>query len=119
MKTRTLGDDKDWDGFSVEVKWKGGSANSYGGSPVLVDSVRVRNPYAIAALYNYDAESIPGRWVFPYTVLANNKLWLQIHAAERLTFDRLVGTDIVIDDPPSQLHEIMGPFTLRLENFTS
>jgi hypothetical protein len=49
MKTRQLTDDPRWGGFEVQVKWKGGSRNGYGGFPVLVDSVRIRNPYAIAA----------------------------------------------------------------------
>jgi hypothetical protein len=53
MKTRTLADDLNYDGFDVQVKWKGGSRNNYGGTAVLVDSIRVPNPYAIALLYDY------------------------------------------------------------------
>jgi hypothetical protein len=53
MKTRTLTDDPNYNGFDVQVKWKGGSRNNYGGTAVLVDSIRVPNPYAIALLYNY------------------------------------------------------------------
>ncbi|MEM4305734.1 MAG: hypothetical protein QXD61_07145 [Candidatus Caldarchaeum sp.] len=114
MKTRALTDDKNWDGFDVQVKWKGGSRNSYGGQPVLVDSVRVVNPYAIAALYNYEAEDIFGGWVFPYTTLANNKFWLKIHKAASVD----IAGD-VIDDPIPTWLEIMGPFTLTLTNFDS
>jgi hypothetical protein len=54
MKTRTLTDDPNYDGFDVQVKWKGGSRNNYGGTAVLVDSIRVPNPYAIALLYDYE-----------------------------------------------------------------
>jgi hypothetical protein len=49
MKTRQLTDDPRWGGFEVQVKWKGGARNGYGGSAVLVDSLRIKNPYAIAA----------------------------------------------------------------------
>ncbi|MDW8360499.1 MAG: hypothetical protein RMK31_07970, partial [Candidatus Caldarchaeum sp.] len=90
MKTRALTDDKDWDGFEVLVKWKGGSRNSYlgyGARPVLVDSIRVPNPYAIATLYNYATESFWGRWVFPTTPLANNKLLVYVHSADRIEID--------------------------------
>jgi hypothetical protein len=112
LKTRTLADDPNYDGFDVQVKWKGGSRNNYGGTPVLVDSVRVKNPYAIALLWNYEAEDIFGGWVFPYTVLANNKLWIQIHSAASVT----TPTDTITDPNPTTL-EIMGPFTLTITDF--
>ncbi len=114
MKTRQLTDDPNYDGFDVQVKWKGGSRNSYGGESVLVDSVRVKNPYAIAALYSYTAEDIFGGWVFPYTELANNKFWLKIHKAASVSID-----GDTIDDPIPTLLEIMGPFSLALTNFDS
>ncbi|MEM4238496.1 MAG: hypothetical protein QXP49_02180, partial [Nitrososphaerota archaeon] len=114
MKTRQLSDDKNWDGFDVQVKWKGGSRNSYGGEAVLVDSVRVKNPYAIALLYSYADEDIFGGWVFPYTELANNKFWLKIHKAASVDIDG----DTIVDPIPTLL-EIMGPFSLTLTNFDS
>ncbi|MEM0445052.1 MAG: hypothetical protein QXY54_03685, partial [Nitrososphaerota archaeon] len=114
MKTRQLSDDKNWDGFDVQVKWKGGSRNSYGGESVLVDSVRVKNPYAIALLYSYTAEDIFGGWVFPYTTLANNKFWLKIHKAASVSIDGYNR-----DDPIPTLLEIMGPFSLTLTGFDS
>jgi hypothetical protein len=45
-------------------------------SAVLVDSIRVPNPYAIALLYDY----VRGKYLRQmwYTVLANNKLLIQI-----------------------------------------
>jgi hypothetical protein len=118
MKTRTLADDPDYDGFDVQVKWKGGSRNNYGGTAVLVDSIRVRNPYAIALLYNYGTDALFGQWVFPYTVLANNKLWLQIHAAQRIVINHILGTTTITDPDPTKL-EVMGRYTLVLENFDS
>ncbi|MEM4294177.1 MAG: carboxypeptidase-like regulatory domain-containing protein [Candidatus Caldarchaeum sp.] len=114
MKTRQLSDDLNWDGFDVQVKWKGGSRNSYGGQPVLVDSIRVKNPYAIAALYNYEDEDIFGGWVFPYTELANNKFWLMIHKAAQVD----ISGDTIYDPNPTWL-EIMGPFSLVLTGFDS
>jgi hypothetical protein len=112
MKTRDLGDDINYDGFDVQIKWKGGSRNSYGGSAVLVDSIRVPNPYAIALLYDYVGENIFGSWVFPYTVLANNKLLIQIHRAVSVS----IGPDTITDPKPTML-EIMGPFTLTISGF--
>ncbi len=111
MKTRTLADDPNYDGFDVQVKWKGGSRNNYGGTPVLVDSIRVKNPYAIALLYDYVNDAPFGGWVFPYTVLANNKLWLMIHDAEAIT------GDISVTDPVQTMLEVMGPFGLLLTDF--
>jgi hypothetical protein len=118
MKTRTLTDDPDYDGFDVQVKWKGGSRNNYGGTAVLVDSIRVRNPYAIALLYDYVNDALFGGWVFPYTVLANNKLWLQIHAAERIVISHILGTTTIDDPIPTKL-EVMGTYELTLSNFDS
>jgi hypothetical protein len=114
MKTRTLTDDPNYDGFDVQVKWKGGSRNNYGGTAVLVDSIRVPNPYAIALLYDYRFEMPFGGWVFPYTVLANNKLWIQIHSAASVD----IAGDTITDPNPTML-EVMGPFSLRLTNFDS
>jgi hypothetical protein len=119
MKTRTLTDDPNYDGFDVQVKWKGGSRNNYGGTAVLVDSIRVPNPYAIALLYDYVIEAPFGGWVFPYTVLANNKLWLQIHTASSISLD-LDGDgspDVTVDDPNPTMLEIMGPFTFSITDF--
>jgi hypothetical protein len=112
MKTRTLADDPNYDGFDVQVKWKGGSRNNYGGTPVLVDSIRVPNPYAIALLYDYVNDELFGGWVFPYTVLANNKLWIQIHRAASVT----IPPDIITDPIPTML-EIMGPFIFVITGF--
>jgi hypothetical protein len=114
MKTRTLTDDPNYNGFDVQVKWKGGSRNNYGGTAVLVDSIRVPNPYAIALLYNYVRERPFGGWVFPYTVLANNKLWLQIHRAASVT----IGSTTITDPNPTKL-EVMGPFSLTITDFDS
>jgi hypothetical protein len=118
MKTRTLTDDPNYNGFDVQVKWKGGSRNNYGGTAVLVDSIRVPNPYAIALLYNYVREGPFGGWVFPYTVLANNKLWLQIHEAETVVINHILGTDTISDPIPTKL-EIMGRYLLALSAFDS
>jgi hypothetical protein len=113
MKTRTLTDDPNYDGFDVQVKWKGGSRNNYGGTAVLVDSIRVPNPYAIALLYDYVSEGPFGGWVFPYTVLANNKLWLQIHEAESIS------GAITATNPNPTILEVMGPFSLTVTDFDS
>jgi hypothetical protein len=118
MKTRTLTDDPDYDGFDVEVRWKGGSRNSYGGTAVLVDSIRVENPYAVALLYDYVNKGPFGGWVFPYTVLANNKLWLQIHRAASVTIT-IGATTITITDPNPTMLEVMGPFSLTVTDFNS
>jgi hypothetical protein len=112
MKTRTLTDDPNYDGFDVQVKWKGGSRNNYGGTAVLVDSIRVPNPYAIALLYDYVNDELFGGWVFPYTVLANNKLWIQIHSAASVD----IAGDTITDPNPTML-EIMGPFTFTISGF--
>jgi hypothetical protein len=112
MKTRTLADDPNYDGFDVQVKWKGGSRNNYGGTAVLVDSIRVPNPYAIALLYDYVNDELFGGWVFPYTVLANNKLWIQIHSAASVD----IAGDTITDPNPTML-EIMGPFTFTITGF--
>ncbi|MEM4384600.1 MAG: hypothetical protein QXU44_11170, partial [Candidatus Caldarchaeum sp.] len=90
MKTRQLSDDINYDGFNVNVRWAGGSRNSYmafGARPVLVDSIRVPNPYAIATLYNYATEAPWGGWVFPTTTLANNKLLVYVHTADTIEID--------------------------------
>jgi hypothetical protein len=119
MKTRTLADDPNYDGFDVQVKWKGGSRNNYGGTAVLVDSIRVPNPYAIALLYDYVNEAPFGGWVFPYTVLANNKLWIQIHTASSISLDLDgdLSPDVTVDDPNPTMLEIMGPFTFSITAF--
>jgi hypothetical protein len=119
MKTRTLADDPNYDGFDVQVKWKGGSRNNYGGTAVLVDSIRVPNPYAIALLYDYVSEAPFGGWVFPYTVLANNKLWIQIHTAAGvdMDLDGDLSPDVTVDDPNPTMLEIMGPFTFSITAF--
>jgi hypothetical protein len=114
MKTRTLTDDPNYDGFDVQVKWKGGSRNNYGGTAVLVDSIRVPNPYAIALLYDYVSEGPFGGWVFPYTVLANNKLWIQIHSAASVD----IAGD-TYDNPNPTMLEVMGPFRLTVTDFDS
>jgi hypothetical protein len=117
MKTRTLTDDPNYDGFDVQVKWKGGSRNNYGGTAVLVDSIRVPNPYAIALLYDYVSEGPFGGWVFPYTVLANNKLWIQIHKLKALASVDIDGD--TYDNPNPTMLEVMGPFRLTVTDFDS
>ncbi|MCS7137426.1 MAG: hypothetical protein NZ941_03545, partial [Candidatus Caldarchaeum sp.] len=92
MKTRQLTDDLNYDGFDVQVKWKGGSRNGYGGTAVLVDSVRVKNPYAIASHYNYDNE-VEYPWVYPYTTMQDNYVLVYFHepATLELDIDGVVG----------------------------
>jgi hypothetical protein len=71
VKTRTLTDDKDWDGFNIQVKYKAGPRSRYGGMERLVDEVRVKNPYAIALMVDYKDwtgigfHNIFGEWVCP------------------------------------------------------
>jgi hypothetical protein len=79
MKTRQLSDDPRWGGFEVQVKWKGGSRNGYGGFPVLVDSIRIRNPYAIAATNTttYNGWIMPNFSSFP--AAGNNTVLIHIH----------------------------------------
>ncbi|GBC70039.1 hypothetical protein HRbin01_01747 [archaeon HR01] len=122
MKTRQLSDDINYDGFDVQVKWKGGSRNAYGGTAVLVDSIRVPNPYAIATLYNYATEAPWGGWVFPTTPLANNKLLVRVHSSSAATFSIDTDGDGVGDVTStipgfSGTLEIMGAGTLDLGNY--
>ena len=129
MKTRQLSDDIGYDGFDVQVKWKGGSRNAYGGTAVLVDSIRVPNPYAIATLYNYATEGPWGGWVFPTTPLANNKLLVYVHSADRIeinidkngdgTFDPADGdyTSVLTgDDVIQKTLEITGAFGVEMND---
>jgi hypothetical protein len=113
MKTRQLSDDPRWGGFEVQVKWKGGSRNGYGGFPVLVDSVRIRNPYAIAAtntttyngwiMPNFRVYSIPG-----LGLVTNNTVLIQIHNPATFTLDRKYG----VGGP----RPMEGPITLMLSS---
>ncbi len=117
MKTRTLSDDPRWGGFEIQVKWKGGSRNGYGGSPVLVDSVRVRNPYAIAATntttYNGwkrpNLDSTPGD---------DDTVWnfvlVKIHEVAGDTFT--IGTK-VLRPPVTLMLNSTGPITIVLGGF--
>ncbi|MEM2746696.1 MAG: hypothetical protein QXK69_09305, partial [Candidatus Caldarchaeum sp.] len=127
MKTRTLTDDIDYDGFDVNVRWAGGSRNSYmsyGARPVLVDSIRVPNPYAIATLYNYATEAPWGGWVFPTTPLANNKLLIYVHSADSISID--IDTDgdgdvdytavLSGDDVIQKTLEITGAFSVEMND---
>jgi hypothetical protein len=108
MKTRQLSDDPRWGGFEVQVKWKGGSRNGYGGFPVLVDSVRIRNPYAIAATNttNYNGWIMPNFSSFPHA--GNNTVLIQIHNPASFTLDRKYG----VGGP----RPMEGPITLMLSS---
>ncbi|MDJ0270726.1 MAG: carboxypeptidase-like regulatory domain-containing protein [Aigarchaeota archaeon] len=47
--TRTLADDKaPYSGLAIQIKWKGGVNNAYGGAWVVVNMTRIYNPYDIA-----------------------------------------------------------------------
>jgi len=120
VKTRTYKDDPLYDGFDVQVKWKGGSRNNYGGVAVLVDSVRVPNPYAIADLWDYQNKDLFGAWVFPESKLANNKLLLMVKSADAvsITYDTDTGpVTATISDPHPTLFEVMGSYDFAINNF--
>jgi hypothetical protein len=108
MKTRQLSDDPRWGGFEVQVKWKGGSRNGYGGFPVLVDSVRIRNPYAIAATNttNYNGWIMPNFSSFP--AAGNNTVLIHIHNPATFTLTRKFG----VGGP----RPMEGPITLMLSS---
>jgi hypothetical protein len=113
MKTRQLSDDPRWGGFEVQVKWKGGSRNGYGGIPLLVDSIRVRNPYAIAATNTttYNGWIMPNFGVFSIAGLGlvrNNTVLIQIHNDASFTLDRKYGVGGV--------RPMKGPITLMLSS---
>jgi hypothetical protein len=113
MKTRAL-DDPRWGGFEVQVKWKGGSRNGYGGSAVLVDSVRIKNPYAIAATNTttYNGWIMPNFRVFALPrfggIVLNNTVLIQIHNIVDLHPIRKFGTNA-----PRPLR---GPITLMISS---
>jgi hypothetical protein len=108
MKTRQLSDDPRWGGFEVQVKWKGGSRNGYGGFPVLVDSIRIRNPYAIAATNTttYNGWIMPNFSSFP--AAGNNTVLIQIHNDASFRLDRKFGVGGV--------RPMKGPITLMLSS---
>jgi hypothetical protein len=108
MKTRQLSDDPRWGGFEVQVKWKGGSRNGYGGFPVLVDSIRIRNPYAIAATNTttYNGWIMPKFSSFP--AAGNNTVLIQIHNDALFTLSRKFGVGGV--------RPMKGPITLMLSS---
>jgi hypothetical protein len=108
MKTRQLSDDPRWGGFEVQVKWKGGSRNGYGGFPVLVDSVRIRNPYAIAATNTttYNGWIMPNFSSFP--AAGNNTVLIHIHNPATFTLTRKFGAG-----GPRPME---GPITLMLSS---
>ncbi|RLF15024.1 MAG: hypothetical protein DRN06_06315, partial [Thermoprotei archaeon] len=94
--TLTLKDDKDYTGFDVVVKWKGGARNNYPGVEKIVDTIRVKNPYAIALLFDYEVnEDIFGQWVLPNVELANNKWLVKVHSASsiEITYDLIYDLD--------------------------
>jgi hypothetical protein len=111
MKTRQLSDDPKWGGFEIQVKWKGGSRNGYGGFPVLVDSVRVRNPYGIALT---NSTTITG-WIRPNVQTANNTVLIKIHSEVLLT--NLLGTGKNVRGPVTLMLSSGFPFTVRLVNY--
>jgi hypothetical protein len=108
MKTRTLADDPDYDGFDVQVKWKGGSRNGYGGTAVLVDSVRVRNPYGIALT---NSTTFTG-WIAPTVTLANNTALIKIHRGPTFT---IAGK--TLEPPVTLMLSSPTPFNISLRNY--
>jgi hypothetical protein len=119
MKTRQLSDDPRWGGFEVQVKWKGGSRNGYGGFPVLVDSIRVRNPYAIAATNttNYNGWIMPNFSSFP--AAGNNTVLIQIHNDASFTLTRKygVGGPRPMEGPITLMLSSNIPLTIELRNY--
>ncbi|BAJ50413.1 hypothetical protein CSUB_C0553 [Candidatus Caldarchaeum subterraneum] len=114
MKTRQLSDDPRWGGFEIQVKWKGGARNGYGGSAVLVDSVRVRNPYAIAAT---NTTTYNG-WIVPNVVLGNNTVLIKIHNEVTVTLSRgPLGTPRPIRGPVTLMISSNTPIGMRLQNY--
>jgi len=110
MKTRTLADDKSYEGFDIQVKWKGGSRNGYGGTPVLVDNIRVRNPYAIAVT---DFEG----WVEPFLENGEpawNFVLVKVHRVEGGTFT--VG-DKVLEPPLTLMLNSSAAITIALTGY--
>jgi hypothetical protein len=110
MKTRQLSDDPRWGGFEVQVKWKGGSRNGYGGFAVLVDSVRVKNPYAIAAT---NTTTYNG-WIIPNVQTANNTVL--IHIRDNRLFTNILGTGKNVRGPVTLMLSSKFPFNITLSN---
>jgi hypothetical protein len=119
MKTRQLTDDPRWGGFEVLVKWKGGARNGYGGIAVLVDSLRIKNPYAIAATNTttYNGWIMPNFAVYALPdplnptnirLVTNNTVLIQIHNNASFTLDRKYSTN----GP----RPMTGPITLMLSS---
>jgi hypothetical protein len=119
MKTRQLTDDPRWGGFEVQVKWKGGARNGYGGSAVLVDSLRIKNPYAIAATNttSYNGWIMPNFAVYALPdplnptnirLVTNNTVLIQIHNTASFTLDRKYSTNVP--------RPMKGPITLMLSS---
>jgi hypothetical protein len=119
MKTRQLSDDPRWGGFEVQVKWKGGSRNGYGGFPVLVDSIRIRNPYAIAATNttNYNGWIMPNFSSFP--AAGNNTVLIHIHNPATFTLTRKfgVGGPRPMEGPITLMLSSNIPLTIDLRNY--
>jgi hypothetical protein len=119
MKTRQLSDDPRWGGFEIQVKWKGGSRNGYGGFPVLVDSVRIRNPYAIAATNTttYNGWIMPNFSSFPHA--GNNTVLIQIHNPATFTLTRKcgVGGPRPMEGPITLMLSSNIPLTIQLRNY--
>jgi hypothetical protein len=121
MKTRTLDDDKRWGGFEIQVKWKGGSRNGYGGTPVLVDSVRIRNPYAIAATNTttYNGWKTPSPSILGLGLVTNNTVLIQIHNPASFTLTRKfgVGGPRPMNGPITLMLSSNIPLTIELRNY--
>jgi hypothetical protein len=120
--TLTLRDDKPYKGFDVVFKWAGGARNSYPGQEKVVDVLRIENPYSIALLYNFWSGEAFGRWVFPYTPLANNKLLVEVHESAQLRLGIDTNGDYGADywaelDYFNGTLEITGDLELRITNF--
>jgi hypothetical protein len=110
MKTRQLSDDPQWGGFEVQVKWKGGSRNGYGGFPVLVDSIRVKNPYAIALT---NSTTFLG-WISPSVNTANNTVLIHIHRGLLPTYT-IAGKTLA--PPVTLMLSSANPFNITLSNY--
>jgi hypothetical protein len=130
MKTRQLTDDPRWGGFEVQVKWKGGARNGYGGIAVLVDSLRIKNPYAIAATNTttYNGWIMPNFAVYALPdplnptnirLVTNNTVLIQIHNNASFTLDRKYSTNVPrpMTGPITLMLSSNIPLTIELRNY--
>ncbi|RLI40896.1 hypothetical protein DRO64_08305, partial [Candidatus Bathyarchaeota archaeon] len=92
--TLTLDDDKEYDGFDVVVKWKGGARNNYPGVEKIVDVLRVENPYSISI--------IEDTWIDASVERDYNKIWVSVDECEKLELRGGLpgGTEGTVDTVP-------------------